>query len=101
MGDAKNTKAIIVNLILYKRCQVWFMLKDHKKRKSDNSGWNTLHRELCSFRHHNATKDETVFLSFTFSFLLDSQNPQDGGMMVLRNNGNHIQNYIISKPRSP
>jgi len=96
MGDAKNTKAIIVNLILYqtiqselaerwlqpatphKRCQCGLCPRITRKEKAytSNSDWNTLHREVCSFRHHNATKDETVFLSFKFTFLLDSQNSQ-------------------------
>jgi hypothetical protein len=122
MGDAKNAMATTVNLILYymippelaerwlqpatphkQWCQCGFCPRITRKEKvyTSNRDWSTLHREVCYFKHHNATNDATAFLSFKFTFLLDSQNPQDGGMIVLRNNGNHVQNYIISKPRSP
>ena len=77
---------------------VWFLPKDHKQRKRTGTHCT---EDSASFKHHNATKDETAFLSFKFTFLSDSQNPHDGGMIILRNNGNHVQNYIISKPRSP
>lgn len=120
MGDAKNTTATIVNLILYHTiqpelaerwlqpatphkqwCQCGFCPRIIKEKGyTSNRDWNTLHREDCSFRHHIATNDKTAFLSFKFIFFLDSKNPRDGGMMVLRNNGNHVQNYIISKPRN-
>jgi len=96
MGDAKNTRATTVNLILYhtiqpelaerwlqlatphKQCQCGFCPRITREEKgyTSNSDCNTLQREVCSFMQHNATKDKTAFLSFKFTFLLDSQNPQ-------------------------
>jgi hypothetical protein len=52
--------------------------QEKKQDRTSLRNWNTLHRKVCSFKHHNATKDETVFLFFKFTLLLQSQNPQDG-----------------------
>jgi len=88
MGDAKNTMATTVNLILYhtiqpefaerwlqpatqhKQCQCGLCPRFTRKEKgyTSNRDWNTLQREICSFRHHNATNDGRAFLLNLLSF---------------------------------